>query len=148
MVGGGDRTLPRRRAPLHRRGGSVTLASSRAAAGDRVGAARIYRDLIRRWLRTGTWTQQWTTLRNAAELLIGVDDATVVQIWAAAHADPVAAALDEPPPTASVELHATLVDRLGAAAVADLEAAGRTIDRAILANRAAASLAQLASPDG
>ena len=126
----------------------VTLASSRAAAGDRVGAAGIYCDLIGRWLRTGTWTQQWTTLRNAAELLIGIDDATVVQVWAAAHEDPVAAALDRAATTRERDLHATIVDRLGAVAVAELEAAGRTIDRAVLANRTAAQLGRLVQADG
>lgn len=119
---------------------AVTLASSRASAGDRIGAAGIYRDLIGRWLRTGTWTQQWTTLRNAAELLIGVDDAIVVQIWAAAHGDPVAAALDPVATDRECDLRATIVDRLGPAVVTELEAAGRTIDRAVLANRTAARL--------
>jgi hypothetical protein len=126
----------------------VTLASSRAAAGDRVGAAEIYRDLIGRWLRTGTWTQQWTTLRNAAELLVGIEDATVVQIWAAAHADPVAAALDPAATNRERELHATLVDRLGAPAVEELEEEARNLDRAVLAERVAARLATLAQVDG
>ncbi|RDH77989.1 hypothetical protein DVS77_14220 [Mycolicibacterium moriokaense] len=122
----------------------VTLASSHAAAGDRIGAARIYHDLIGRWLRTGTWTQQWTTLRNAAELLVGVADETVIQIWAAAHADPVAAALDANASDREKHLRAMLVDRLGESAVSILVAAGQDADRVELANRAAAHLARLA----
>ncbi len=123
---------------------AVTLASSHAAGGDRVGAARIYHDLIGRWLRTGTWTQQWTTLRNAAELLVGVADETVIQIWAAAHADPIAAALDDTTEERERRLRATLVDRMGKQAVARLEAAARDADRVELANQTAAHLAKLA----
>lgn len=122
---------------------SVTLATSRAAVGDRVGAARIYHELIGRWLRTGTWTQQWTTLRNAADLLIGIDDALVVQVWAAAHADPAAAVLDDAATERETALRATLLDRLGESVVAEFENAGRVADRAQLANAAAEQLCQL-----
>ncbi|MBX7435100.1 winged helix-turn-helix domain-containing protein [Mycobacterium sp. Y57] len=122
----------------------VTLAGSRAAAGDVSGAAQLYDELIGRWLRTGTWTQQWTTLRNAVELLVGVDDDLCVQVWAAAHADPVAAALDETALARETRLHATLVDRLGEVAVGELERAGRAAERADLAHRTAAALRGLA----
>jgi hypothetical protein len=121
----------------------VTLASSRAAAGDVAGAARLYRELIDRWLRTGTWTQQWTTLRNVAELLAGVDDAAVVRILAAAHADPVAAALDPEAAAREQQLRADAVGRLGVAVVEELEAAARSTDRAVLADQVAAALDRL-----
>ena len=48
---------------------TVTLASRFAARGDRARAAGAYRELIGHWLRSGSWTQLWTTLRNVAELL-------------------------------------------------------------------------------
>ncbi len=122
----------------------VTLATSLAAAGDVAGAARLYDDLIGRWLRTGTWTQQWTTLRNAVELLVGVDDELVVQIWAAAHADPVASALDDTAAARETGLRAAVVERMGPAAVTALEQSGRGAERADLAHRAAAALRRLA----
>lgn len=40
-----------------------------AARGDEDGAAATYHGLIEHWLRTGSWTQLWTTLRHIAELL-------------------------------------------------------------------------------
>jgi predicted ATPase/DNA-binding winged helix-turn-helix (wHTH) protein len=130
-------------AHFYRAVAGVTLASSRAAAGDVAGAARLYRELIDRWLRTGTWTQQWTTLRNVAELLAGVDDGTVVRILAAAHADPVAAALDPEALARERRLRADAVGRLGAAVVEELEAAARSTDRAVLADQVAAVLNRL-----
>ena len=33
-----------------------------------------YRDLIDHWKRIGAWTQQWTTLRNAADLFDRLGD--------------------------------------------------------------------------
>lgn len=33
-----------------------------------------YRDLIDYWERTGSWVQQWTTLRNLAQLLRALGD--------------------------------------------------------------------------
>ena len=48
---------------------SVTLCSLMVADGDLDAAARAYRDLITHWLRSGGWTQLWTTLRNAVPLL-------------------------------------------------------------------------------
>jgi predicted ATPase/DNA-binding winged helix-turn-helix (wHTH) protein len=126
----------------------VTLASNRAAAGDVAGAARLYRELVDRWLRTGTWTQQWTTLRNVAELLAGVDDTAVVQILAAARADPVAAALDPEAAARERRLRADAVGRLGADEVEALEDSARSTDRAVLADRIAAVLGRVADPSG
>ena len=54
-----------------------------------------YRALIEYWARTGGWVQQWTTLRNLAELLRTVDDQeTAVYLEAAADNAP-----DAPPIT-------------------------------------------------
>jgi predicted ATPase/DNA-binding SARP family transcriptional activator len=70
----------------------VTAASLRARHGDPAEAAASYAALLRHWRRSGNWTQQWTTLRNVAELLARreVDEAAVV-IAAAAETDPSAA---------------------------------------------------------
>ncbi len=50
--------------------------------------------MIRYWQRTGSWTQQWTTLRNGAELLAQCGrDADAALLLAAADADPDAPAV-------------------------------------------------------
>ncbi|HEU4490832.1 MAG TPA: hypothetical protein VFR74_08170 [Jiangellales bacterium] len=49
----------------------LTLATSAARAGDVEGAVESYRAAVDHWRRTGSWTQQWTTLRNVAALLAG-----------------------------------------------------------------------------
>ncbi len=56
---------------------SLGRLSQFAAAGDTNRALAGYRSLIDYWERTGSWIQQWTTLRNLADLLetIGVGDA-------------------------------------------------------------------------
>lgn len=48
---------------------SVGLASAWAASGRTAAAAEGYRELLGRWQRAGSWTQLWTTARNAAALL-------------------------------------------------------------------------------
>ena len=53
---------------------AVGLVSVQAAAGETEAALRGYGELIDYWERTGGWTQQWTTLRNLADLLDRLDD--------------------------------------------------------------------------
>ena len=48
--------------------------SVQAASGDIRAALGGYGELIDYWERTGAWTQQWTTLRNLADLLDQLDD--------------------------------------------------------------------------
>jgi hypothetical protein len=123
----------------------VTLASERARNGDVAGAADLYRQLVERWLRTGTWTQLWTTLRNAADLLLGHDDRCAVRIWAAAHADPQAATLGEQAAADAARRRAGVVARLAAEAVRDLEAGAVATPRARIAEEASQALARLAA---
>ena len=53
---------------------AVGLVSVQAASGDIDAALRGYAELIDYWERTGAWTQQWTTLRNLADLLDQLED--------------------------------------------------------------------------
>ena len=53
---------------------SVGLVAVQAASGQLSEALAGYRDLIDHWRRTGAWTQQWTTLRNAADLFDQLGD--------------------------------------------------------------------------
>ena len=66
----------------------VTLASIHAARGDRRSAAARYEELVRHWLRSGSWTQQWTTLRNVAALIEDQHPETALAILEGAAADP------------------------------------------------------------
>lgn len=79
----------------------VTLATSLAASGDLAGAAATYHRLVDHWLRSGSWTQQWTTLRNAAVLLEPHAPDIALAIVVAAEADPFSPALS---PEAELEL--------------------------------------------
>jgi predicted ATPase len=65
----------------------VTRASAQAARGDIAAAAQSYADLIHHWLRSGSWTQQWTTLRHVAELIKDSDPLTALSILRAAQSD-------------------------------------------------------------
>ena len=53
---------------------AVGLVSVQAAAGEVPTALNGYRELIDHWERTGGWIQQWTTLRNLADLLDLLED--------------------------------------------------------------------------
>ena len=65
----------------------VTRASVQAARGDVGAAAQTYAELIHHWLRSGSWTQQWTTLRHVAELIEGSNPQTALSILRAAASD-------------------------------------------------------------
>jgi tetratricopeptide (TPR) repeat protein len=66
---------------------TVTLASVHRTRGEVRRAAQRYEELIRHWLRSGSWTQQWTTLRHVAELVEDSDPQTALTILRAAAAD-------------------------------------------------------------
>jgi predicted ATPase/DNA-binding winged helix-turn-helix (wHTH) protein len=65
----------------------VTLAGALAARGDVESAATTYRGLIEHWLRTGSWTQLWTTLRHIAELVADCAPETALLVLRAAADD-------------------------------------------------------------
>ena len=76
----------------------LTAATLRARHEDPAAAAPAYAELLRHWRRSGDLTQQWTTLRNVAELLVRLEvDEPAVTIAAAADTDPSA------PPTFGTE---------------------------------------------
>jgi hypothetical protein len=96
-------------------------------AGRREDALRTYRSLIERWMRTGSWIQQWTTLRNVAEALAlsGDDRTPITLLTAAAHA-PAASALSA---DASARLHQVIgrcADRLTRQQVSEITAGAVT----------------------
>jgi tetratricopeptide (TPR) repeat protein len=52
----------------------LTLVTLWQRRGDRSAALSGYRDLVDRWWRSGSWTQEWTTLRNLADLLASTSE--------------------------------------------------------------------------
>jgi predicted ATPase/DNA-binding SARP family transcriptional activator len=65
---------------------SVGLVTVQAAGGQFVEALTGYRELVTYWEETGAWTQQWTTLRNLADLLAAIGDGESAQLLSAAAA--------------------------------------------------------------
>ena len=79
---------------------AVGLLSQLTATGETARALLGYRDLVDYWERTGSWVQQWTTLRNLADVLeeLGGSEAAFFLRAAAARAPdaPPAPTPDEP----------------------------------------------------
>jgi hypothetical protein len=114
---------------------SVTLCSLLAREGDVAGAMAGYRDLITHWLRSGSWTQLWTTVRNALMLLCDDDPALCLLSFDIADDDPRASQLQPGALRDQRALRARIRAQLGAARVAELEAERVSIDRVELVMR-------------
>ena len=75
---------------------SLGLISVQAKSGQITAALHGYRRLINYWERTGSWTQQWTTLRNIASLFDQLGDHEIARfLRASANEAPEAAALTD-----------------------------------------------------
>jgi predicted ATPase/DNA-binding winged helix-turn-helix (wHTH) protein len=121
----------------------VTLASTRADAGDLAGAADLYHQLIEHWLKTGSWTQQWTTLRNAAALLEAHAPETALAIIIAAHLDPFSPSMSPSAHEECERLRARLVDALGDERAPATVSQAETMPRMEVARRAREALEPL-----
>ena len=108
----------------------VPLVAILEADGDVAEAAQGYRELIELFLRAGTWTQIWITLRNAARLLVDHAPATALLVLEAADRDAGAPALDEGAEAEARQLRQTAASSLGD------EETQRALRRARLAARA------------
>lgn len=115
---------------------SVGLLTVQSGAGRIDDALRGYREVIDYWARTGSWIQQWTTLRNLAQLLHVLGDhqpALFLEVAAdhAPEASPVSDAAWKPSAT---ELREETTSHIRASAVGCarsdvLDVARRAIDR-------------------
>jgi tetratricopeptide (TPR) repeat protein len=123
---------------------TVTLVSSRAREQHGATAATGFAELIELWLRTGSWTQLWTTLHNVAEFLVGKDDATALLLLEAARADPDAPTLPEPARGVEIDLRDAIVVRLGTTRAAEISVGATTTERGAVAETALTALRQLA----
>ncbi|HXV92219.1 MAG TPA: BTAD domain-containing putative transcriptional regulator [Pseudonocardia sp.] len=123
---------------------TVSLVGLHRAAGRHREAAQGYRALLAYWNRTGGWTQQWTTVRNAAALLAERDEPrTALLLLEAAAGAPEAAALAADDP--AHHLGRDLAARLGADAAAGVRAQARATDRQRLVETALAHLDRMAA---
>jgi tetratricopeptide (TPR) repeat protein len=116
---------------------SVGLLTVLADAGHVVDALHGYRDLIDYWARTGSWIQQWTTLRNLARLLhaLGDHDPALFLEVAADHAPDAPAVSDavwnkaSPRPVHNDSASRIRLEASSCARVRVLEVARQSIDR-------------------
>ena len=123
---------------------TLTLASSAARTGELVQACSSYLEVIRYWERTGSWTQQWTTLRNVAELLTRCgrySDAAV--LLAAADSDPDASAVVGTERTRLLACRDLVIRKLGDAEAERLGGAATGMSRAEVVQRALDSVRAL-----
>ena len=74
----------------------VGIVSAQVASGQYHRALLGYRELLDLWERTGAWTQQWTTLRNTADLLDRLGDPETGALLRQAAADAPEAAAVQP----------------------------------------------------
>ena len=103
---------------------NFTLATNRRwkdADGERQAAASGYHELIELFLRSGTWTQIWITLRNATTLLAVDAPETALLVDLAATHDVGAPALDDDARAEADALRASLAESLGPDGVARME---------------------------
>ncbi|MEM8902582.1 MAG: winged helix-turn-helix domain-containing protein [Actinomycetota bacterium] len=125
----------------------VTLCTAMVASGRTDAAAGRYRDLITHWLRSGTWTQLWTTLRNAAVLVAEREPGVALQVLEAADADALAPGVDDSTAAELAALRAGLVARLADDEVERRRAEIGFVDRGVLAERLRSALADVAGGD-
>ncbi|TCJ35314.1 BTAD domain-containing putative transcriptional regulator [Parafrankia sp. BMG5.11] len=122
----------------------VTLASSAVRTGDLATATAHYPEVIRLWLRTGSWPQQWTTLRNVADLFGRLGrDAEALLLSTAADADPDSSAVVGADAERVHNLVEQLRDRLGVDAVAAIRRQAAQLTRLEVVDRALTTLAEL-----
>jgi tetratricopeptide (TPR) repeat protein len=122
----------------------LTVTSLRARHGDAAAALPAFDELLRHWERSGSWTQQWTTLRNLAELLVrlGADEAAVM-VASAAEERPTANQLFGTESERLAEALATAARRLGEDAYAEARRRGRELEPAEVLGLAHATIASV-----
>jgi tetratricopeptide (TPR) repeat protein len=106
----------------------VSYTSLRGRHGDPRLALRLFDDVIRHWRRTGSWTQQWLTLRNLVELLarLGAHEPTAV-LYGACAASTASQPLYGPEADRLQAVVDTLVVSLGEEAFGRAKARGETL---------------------
>lgn len=126
---------------------TVALAAAETRTGDIARAIELFAEVIRHWQRTGMWVQQWTTLRNLAELFanVGMPEPAVILLAAADHARdaPAIAGADA---DRIADLSRRLNIRLGEAELTRLSTFAQSLTPAEVVAHALASIAATARP--
>ena len=121
----------------------VTLATGLLNSGDTAAAADKFAGLIEHWLKSGSWTQLWTTLRHAARLISLEEPRLALALINSSRADPHSPQLDDAASTDEEAFASDLRTRLEAANE-DIE--GDAVrDRSELAESTRRALLSLAS---
>jgi hypothetical protein len=115
----------------------VGIAAAALRIGDRMTALRLLPDILRGWQRSGSWFQQWTTLRTLAALLseLGADEQAAV-LLAAADAAPDAPAIGVAEAAAYTARLRKLEIRLGTSRFAEMTAKGAAQPRTAIVDYA------------
>ena len=123
---------------------SVGLVRLWTSTGQIDQALHGFRWLLEHWRRTGSWIQQWTTLRNLAYLLIDVGDHHTAALLLAA-ADEAAESSAVAGDPVLEQAWATLADRLGAEGLAAVRAEAEGLGRVGVVDAALAAIDRLSA---
>lgn len=124
----------------------LTSASLRARHGEPAAALPAFRDLILHWRRSGSWVQQWTTLRNLAELCVRLGaDEPAVTIASAARARSETASVFGSESERLHEAMASARERLGSGRFEVARSRGRSMTPHEVVELALATAEELAS---
>jgi predicted ATPase len=107
---------------------AVSVASLLGRHLDAEQALESFRDIIDRWRRTGNWMQQWTTLRNLADLFVRLEvDESAALLYGAVAENEGAPSVYGPEAARVRDAHGVLQERLGEQRLRDLIHRGSTM---------------------
>ena len=92
----------------------VTIATRMLGEGDNEAAAGKFASLIEHWLKSGTWTQLWTTLRHSARLIADSEPELALALIDMSALDPHSPQLDEAARSDEDAFVTSLKTRIGA----------------------------------
>jgi predicted ATPase/DNA-binding SARP family transcriptional activator len=107
----------------------LSAVTVQGRTGDPGGALERYPELVEHWARAGSWVQQWTTLRNLADLLVRAGNDRPAAVLLGATAAPSEGAAVFGPDAERLHLaRETIVERLGEAETMAALAEGAALD--------------------
>ena len=125
----------------------LSAVSLRARHGDPAASARAFVEIIDRWERGGNWRQQWTTMRQAAELLLRLERPQAAGVVLGAIEGTDAENVYGKDAERLTGLHEELRTRLGRGLDRSIDD-GRELDRADVVAFVRAELVAAGDPDG
>ncbi len=125
----------------------VGMLAAALRLGDHATALRLFPDVLRGWQRSGSWFQQWTSLRTLAALLAELDAAEPAAVLlGAADTAPEAPAIGGAEEVGYAALHGDLATRLGPARFAAATAWGAAQPRTAIVEYALRAIETVGTP--